>query len=572
LRLGVAPSFLVVRMPSLAMVQRELLSSLRSVKAILILMAFILMTVFVVWSLWPAEYNDLNMAGYRSKEMVAYLSLAVFCGCALFVPAYSASAMVLERERSTYDFLRMSLISSAGVVMAKLFNAVGMFIIMIVAMTPVICSAFFLIGVDYTVFIKVGVVVLSLIFSCASIGLACSSIFRKSIFAVVASYIGMILLMAGPVMLSFVFATVLMGFQLARSTSSVIEAVAEYTSPFAALTYAVDMGRTGSIGPFITCILFQLVVTVGCLLLTWRNVYKPPKPPKITLEKPIDDVKVLRERKVGFPFYILDPLKRKKAIADGRNPMMVREIRWGLYNRATTLVRVFYVSFVVYFIAGGVVSMDASTFSTLREWFAMQTVLTVLAAPALIANTLTKEYELGNLDMLRMTLLKPKDIIFGKFAAGFASMIPMLAASFLSCLPMLLLGVKNYEAMLIGFGNLFVCTVMSISIGLFASMLTRQTTTAILISYVIGLILFCSGPLIVEYYYYEIGQVYRYEQIESILFSPITVMFEVVGGGFGRANIDYGLWFVSSGIVSAISLALVLISTHIFLRYKMQDR
>ena len=63
----------------------------------------------------------------------------------------------------------------------------------------------------------------------------------------------------------------------------------------------------------------------------------------------------------------------------------------------------------------------------MRDWILFQNYVTVLLAPALMANALTKEMELGNLDMLRMTLLRPRDITLGKLAAGAMALFPVRA-------------------------------------------------------------------------------------------------------------------------------------------------
>ena len=553
-----------IRFPALALVRRELLTSLRSVRALVILLIFSVGAMWVIIESWPSGADGLNWVGYMSRSLVQVLSTSLFAGCILLVPAYASGAIGLERERSTYDFLRMSLISPLGIVMAKLWNAVGIFLMVLVAMLPVMSTAFFLIGVDYTVFVWATVVIAMTTVTCASIALACSSIFQKSITTIAMSYVGVVMLMIGPMLLAYLFAAIVLVVSNIRSVSSIVEGVAEHTSPVMTFAYALEVDGMRDQFAFGTGIAYQLLVTVLCLAIAWWNVRRPPKPPKVSEEKPIDDVAVLRQRKVGFPFYILDPMKRKKPIEDRRNPMMIREIRWGLMNRGTILIRVFYVSFVVYFILGAMASLDARDYSGMREWLIMQTVLTLMAAPGLIANSLTKEYELGNLDMLRMTLLRPKDIIVGKYTAGFASVSPLLCAAVLSCVPVIVMGMREYEILLVGYANLMVCVVLSISIGLFSSMLTRQTSVAIMISYVLSLFFFVGVAFLVDYFNLD---------ADEGLYSPVMILYEVIDApSRGALEIAYTKWLGASAITLGISACMVVASVAIFLRFKMQDR
>lgn len=532
----------------------------------LILMMVILITSFLLIDQWPQTTGSLTYAGYVSRQMLEIIMMTLFGTCVFFVPAFAAGSISMERERSTWDFLRMSMISPAGVVVAKLINAVGIFFIILLALAPLVSSVFFLVGVDFTVLLRSMPVLSMTIFTCACISLACSSVFRKTIATIGASYGGVVLLLLGPGIVGYMLAAVIYAFGELRSAGAVVETMMVYTSPVLTLSASIQdqIGAYNRFWVITSGFAYQIVISAVCLYVCWRNVRKPPKPPKITLEKPIDDKVVLRQRQTGFPFYILDPLKRKKPIEDRRNPMMVREIRWGLFNRGTLLIRVFYVSLVIYFIAGAVSSLSYRVTDVMQGWFFMQTLLTVTAAPALIANSLTKEYELDNLDMLRMTLMTPKDMILGKFTAGFANVTPLLLSSMLSCIPVLfIVGAQTLGILLVGYANLLACTLLSISIGLFASMCTRQTSTSIMISYGLGFFAFFGLAIMAEYFNF---QIYPYDEI---IFSPILVLDEV----FYRSQLQHlEMWVTVMGCTLAAAFVFVGISVSMFYRYKMQDR
>ena len=454
----------------------------------------------------------------------------------------------------------MSLISPLGIVIAKLFNSLGLIVLVILAMLPVMSTAFFLVGVEFTTILLIFCATLLVALACASIGLACSTLFRKSIVSIVVSYISVVLFMIGPVILAYLYAVTMSTMSYSRGLFSLVEQIAEATSPVFLLIGALN--RDIQLFNLITCLAYQVFVIVCCLLIAWYNVKKPPKPPKISQEKPIDDVKQLNDRKMGFPFYILDPLKRKKPIEDSRNPMMVREIRWGLMNRGTTLVRVFYVAFLIYFLVGAASSVDGRTHESMRNWFMVQIMLTIATAPGLIANSLTKEYELGNLDMLRMTLLSPREIILGKYTAGFASLSPILFAALFSAIPVMILGMTDLEVMFVGYTTLLVCSILSISIGLFASLVTKQTTVSIMVSYMICFVMYFGLTLVLD------------RMVSGdlpIYFSPALVLLAILDPRFMDEGIKYTEWGLTMSGWLVVATLFLSMSLYLFYRNKMQD-
>ena len=98
---SVMPREATTRFPSLGMVKRELLTSLRTKRSIAIVMGFMGLAMLVILSEWPSMANsfgmNVGMAGYQSQLIIEMLSVSMYGGCVLFVPAYSASAIVIER-------------------------------------------------------------------------------------------------------------------------------------------------------------------------------------------------------------------------------------------------------------------------------------------------------------------------------------------------------------------------------------------------------------------------------------------------------------------------------------------
>ena len=553
------------------MVRRELLTTLRGVRPFLILSLFVIATSAYPLLNWPAEALnargsglDLNMAGNVSRSMLRLLTEGLFYGCLLFVPAFAANAIVIEKEQSTYDFLKTSLIRPSGIILSKLLNAVAFFVVLLVGVLPVVGVLFFLVGIDTLDVLKsLGFVVVTAT-SCASVGLLSSAIFRRSFVAIAGGYLGVAALMVAPMLVGFILVATLTFVLDIRSVSGEIEVIWAAVSPIGAMRYTLGGGGNG---PLILNAGLQLLFILGCLSLTLRVVRRPEKTPRIEQQKPIDSIEVLDQRRKTFPWYLIDPHRRKKSIEDGRNPMMVREMRWGLMNKSGTSVRVFYCAFILYFFVGAMAWMSRSN-DAMRDWILFQIYVTVLLAPALMSNALTKEMELGNLDMLRMTLLRPRDIILGKLAAGAMALFPVLAAALISCIPVMIMGVRPGRVMAMGYGTLFVCALISLSIGLLASLMAKRTTTALVISYVLGVAAF--GGVTVGMDMFSMVADQALPQEFSQFFSPITAF--VQSSKIMGTSAAYTYWLGNAVASTAFSLLLISLSVNGFKRYKMTDR
>lgn len=562
---------------SVALIKKELLSNLRHARSFVCLVLFVGVGIIVTASAWP-EQTSIVRAGQVSRELTIVVSGVMLGAAALFVPAFASSTIVIEKEQQTFDMLTLTLIRPFGMVMAKLLNTVGFFLLLVVAILPVLGVVFFLVGVDWLELGASFLLILMTTFSCAMVGILSSLLFRKAFVAILGGYAGMLFLMGGPLCFYLLAALV---FGLRRLyVGSGLESFAEVTSPIGTLVVIFGGLTTGEVFLFILAMLYQLAFIRICYRLAMRVMKRPAEPARLQTAKPIDDPRILEARRKTFPYYLIDPLRRKKQIEDNMNPMFVKELRWGLMNRGTILIRVFYTTFIVYFIVGiGTVFIDPRN-PQMLPWLMTQIVLTVVIAPALMANALTKEYELGNIDMLRMTLLKPRDIVLGKMWAGAASVAPALLAAVVSGIPAVFIGLRTQQwpVMFTGYVTLFVCTLVSLSLGLFSSLVTKRTTASLALSYILSLVVFLGLSMAAAYtswYVFELAPTQPTMTAVLSFTSPIIAFIynaEPRGYGQTHGSLLNSYWL---GNVSAFTLfACGLIWTTIigFEWYRMRDR
>ena len=99
--------------------------------------------------MWPRDDISIFFAARQSNQILAFFSLSLFVVYMLIVPGLTGTAIVLERERETYDLIHLSLISKTGIIVAKLASSIGYILLLLISTLPVLASIFFLIGVDW---------------------------------------------------------------------------------------------------------------------------------------------------------------------------------------------------------------------------------------------------------------------------------------------------------------------------------------------------------------------------------------------------------------------------------------
>ena len=578
-----------VSLPAAALVKRELITDLRRPRSFACLAIFVAVAILTAMGTFPEEVQTSNPAalGAYSRSLTLVIMSTLLVGCALFIPGLAGSTIVAEKEQRTFDLLHLTLIRPAGILIAKLLNTLGVFVVLTLAILPVLGTVFFLIGVDWVEVARMLAVILVTSVSCAMLGIACSARFRRTAVAVIASYAGMLILMGAPLLLTGLWAQVF-GVRGGGGMGVVWPWGARLAPLFA-------VGRTGQAQTFLPFILYQSIFAAICFFLALRILRRPPEPAKVETRKPIDDVALLEARRKKFPFYLIDPLRRKESIDDLQNPMFVKELRWGTMGRTTMLIRVFYTSFIVFLIACTFVLFN-TIYGTGGEDYNLsiftlvmvQMCLTVTIAPALMANALTKEYEIGNMDMLRLTLLSPKEVVLGKLLAGAVCLSPLLLAAFLSGLPLLFVALffrGAFAVLFTGYVTLLVCALVSLSLGLLASLLTRRTAASIVLSYFFSILVYGGLALLCL----AVGQwllpwpASRGSTSEAALFSasflsPIAgywanyMRHKYYWGMRGATSLVNGYWFGNVVAFALLGRAIIRFCVARFARVGIRDR
>jgi len=150
-------------------------------------MAFLL-ALAVIQQESRSIYTTGNIYGYLIY-LFPVLSVAQVCIVALIVPVITASSISGEKERQTFDIMLTTCMSPFSIVLGKVASAILRILFFVIAGMPIMALAFVAGGLSwsYLFYFILTIILLSLL--SGSIGILCSALCRRSITAVVLSYV-----------------------------------------------------------------------------------------------------------------------------------------------------------------------------------------------------------------------------------------------------------------------------------------------------------------------------------------------------------------------------------------------
>ncbi|WP_334073701.1 MULTISPECIES: ABC transporter permease [Paenibacillus] len=123
-----------------------------------------------------------------SRMMFYALSIAQLVLIAFMTPALTAGVISGEREKQTLNMLLTTQQSSATIILSKLVSSLGFMTLLIVATLPVYSIVFLYGGVSPSQLLSVFFFYLFVMLLLGSIGVMCSTLFRRTIVSVIMTY------------------------------------------------------------------------------------------------------------------------------------------------------------------------------------------------------------------------------------------------------------------------------------------------------------------------------------------------------------------------------------------------
>lgn len=426
-------------------IRREVLLSLRTRKAVAMQAIFFVITAGLVWLHWsPEGLQDLN--GQQAHQIFSILAIGELLMVAMFAPAFTAAALTSEKEHGTFESVFTTAMKPWEIATGKMVGSLAFLVLLVLSGAPALASPLMMGGLAGMDVVKcMGILLLTALYL-GMIGLLISAVMHRSYRAVIVTYgvLGVIL---------FLFAMPcwpISGHLIERggpAWQAVLHMLASF-SPLQAMLSVVWPQSTYATGaqnmpPFwmlylVTSSLGIVVTTIVCL----AKLHRPVDPPR-----PRERLKVIeRDGKITARsvMFVIDPRKRKSAIAWWQNPVLVKECRTRPMLQGQWLMRAFSACLIVSVVLMMLVVLSVATMvgegnnmltSMMAAVSAMVVVLVVLIGPAMSGGTICGDVESGVWDLMRTTRLSSWRIVSGKFQAA---VIPMLLVV-LAMLPALMI-------------------------------------------------------------------------------------------------------------------------------------
>ena len=415
--------------------KREFTSVSRSGKTRFLIGIYLFILAMLLLLLWPSGGVQ-SVVTESARKIFSIFFSANLLLLNLMIPAFTAGSITQEREKGTYGALFTTLLSPMEILSGKLFASIAMILVMTFLSMPVAAICALAGGVDAFFLAKVMLLLLASALSCGIIGLACSSFCRTTTGAVLLTYILLLILAGGTFLPSMMLSNLLPdlnGLFLMIRNLSAFDALLYLLYPETyRLTLHVDLSA-GGLSPYGFFLTGSCVECIIALILFRYRIMRPEAGSSRNRGNIYSDNKKALKRKLTFPFYLLDPLKRKKPIGRFSNPVFVAEMRSKLFSNPNFVIRcissIFVLSLGILTLLSFQLGEDMHAGTVRAVAIVFQLGIVALLAPGVSSGLITDEITGGTFDALRMTPLHPLTVICGKFKATFYYALIFLVSS-----------------------------------------------------------------------------------------------------------------------------------------------
>jgi len=370
--------------------QSELIVHLRKGRSLAILAALVVGLSAIVLVAWPEQQTLDEVDPLVGRRLIHWLFLGQFVAICFFVPGMAAGAIAGERERTTLEMLLASPMPAGAIVLGKLLASLIYALLLIVAMLPIVVLCLPLGGVSvYEVLVFYWLLLWAAV-ALASIALAASGRFDRTISALAVAYV---VALPGELLLVWFW------WQFGGSSAGLRLTLAVSVLPAACLVLSLVLLRLTS----------RRLAKPGEWGSEGREVFDAHREAKEAMLLVID-----RE---AFPDRLLAPPERGDLLPDGANPVYDKQLRSELFAQGTLMLRlVIQVSLLVAFPL-------MACFLIFRPdraaWYASYVLLfEMLVGPIFLAGAICGERERQTLDLLLAAPLGAGRIVAGKLLAG----------------------------------------------------------------------------------------------------------------------------------------------------------
>src|SRR3954468_24975144 len=436
--------------------------------------------------------GDLAWFGAAAFQILAPFQLAVALP---FSALLVASAVAIEKDRKTLDLMLLTSLSNSELVLGKLFAGMLSVIVVVVSTLPLFMIIALLGGISSEQIFRVEAVTLASALAAGSLGSIIALWREKTFQALAMTLLVLVLWLLGWEFVAAIGADATWLGLPARSWAIAMspwEAVQEAAQPI------FDMSRASSMrsDPVLLFLIASIAASavLNLVAMAKLRIWNPSREVAPRLDEE-------RERESAGAAATDTNLKSAVLIhaAGGKvrnvwdNPVLWREVRTWAYGKRVLVIRLAYWAV---FIACAVVLITQLAPKESPEVAvppAAKPIVTLLVVGLILLNalavtSLTNERDSRALDLLLVTDLTPKEIVFGKLGGAFYNAKEMIFLPVALCAYLWFAGAISTENVLFALCGIAVMNAFTATLGVHMGMNYANSRTAIAMS--IGTILF----------------------------------------------------------------------------------
>ena len=544
-------------------IHREMLSSLRTKKAIAMQVLFLLVVAGLILLYWPKDGLQ-DLFDVQAKQIFSIIAVGELLMVTLFAPAFTAASLTTEKEHGTFESVFTTAMKPWEIAIGKMVGSLTFLILLVLSGVPALCAPFLMGGVEGRDVLNCILVLLLTAIWLGLIGLLVSSYMHRSYRAIIVTYaiLGII---------TFFFAMPawpISGHLINRPDSEIVRGILHTMaslSPMEAmlsLIWPTSEYATGAQGMpkfyelYIPLSVVGIVITAAICLIKLHQPIAPPRPR--------EKLKIVERGKVTARtfLFLVDPRKRKRMIAWWQNPVLVKEFRTRPMMQAQWLLRAFFTCLVSSVILMIIVTISLAAVmdegadmigSMFKAIAALMVVTVILVGPAMSGGTICGDIETGVWDLMRTTRLSSWRIVSGKFMAALIPIVLITAAMVPPLVFLLYFQPHNWVNTLRVLEVVFMTLLFVATTGMFFSSVFLKTATATAWTYGVVVTLGLLTLLVLIS-----GDRFSADQKAFVLaLNPVAAALDASGNPVVAAEFTFYLRYLITMGIATVSMILV---------------
>jgi len=432
--------------------------------------------------------GDLARFGAAAFALLAPVQAAV---AAAFSALLAAAAVAQEKDRRTFELLLLTRLNNSELVLGRLLASLLSVLMLIVAALPLLLLLVLLGGVSHAQAGRVFGVTATTALVAGSLGSTIALWREKTFQSLAMTALALVLwLLAGEAVGRGVFGAELGGAPAAEWATAIspLRAILAAARPLSSGPLLPEVPAAGDAVRVFMILAAAAAVLLNLLAIALVRVWNPSQEARASADDESPE-----PGDAAAPRDIHAAPGRLREVWD--NPILWREVCTWAYGKKVVLVRVAYAAVFAACAAATIAALGSddpraygSALSSAAQPLVPLAALGLVLINALAVTSITNERDAGALDLLLVTDLSPKEIIFGKLGGilyNAKEMILLPAALCLACWWYGAVSTENLVFLLLGQATLIAFVAL---LGIHSGMTYANSRTAVAVS--LGTLLF----------------------------------------------------------------------------------